>query len=48
MREMRESYEPYVHSLSDFLLFELPTWLPNPDAPDNWQTSAWDHDTKHF
>ncbi len=46
--KMRESYEPYVHSLSDFLLFTLPDWLPAPDSPDNWQTSAWDHDTKHF
>ena len=48
LSEMRESYEPYVHSLSDFLLFTLPPWLPAPDSPDNWQTSAWDRDTKHF
>ena len=48
LSEMRESYEPYVHSLSDFLLFTLPDWLPAPDSPDNWQTSAWDHDPKHF
>ncbi len=48
LTEMRESYEPYVHSLSDFLLFTLPPWLPPADSPDNWQTSAWDHDTKHF
>lgn len=48
MQEMRESYEPYVHSLSDFLLFALPPWLADPDKPDNWQTSAWEHDTKHF
>lgn len=46
--KMRESYEPYVHSLADFLLFKLPPWLPKPDALDNWETSAWDHDTKHF
>ncbi len=48
MTEMRKSYEPYVHSLSDFLLFTIPHWLPDPDTPDNWQTSAWDRDTKHF
>ncbi len=48
LAEMRESYEPYVHALSDFLLFSLPSWLPDPNTPDNWQTSAWDHDTKHF
>ncbi len=48
LTEIRDSYEPYVHSLSDFLLFALPPWLPASDSPDNWQTSAWDHDTKHF
>jgi hypothetical protein len=48
LAKMRDMYEPYVHSLSDFLLFALPPWLPAPDSPDNWQTSAWDHDTKHF
>jgi len=45
---LRDLYEPYARSLSDFLLFSLPSWLPNPKTPDNWQTSAWDHDTKHF
>ena len=45
---LRGLYEPYAHSMSDFLLFSLPAWLPNPKTPDNWQTSAWDHDTKHF
>ena len=29
-------------------MFRLPPWLPDPDTPDNWQTSAWDHDTRHF
>ena len=48
LTEMRGSYEPYVHALSDFLLFTLPDWLPAAGSPDNWQTSAWDHDTKHF
>ena len=45
---MRQSYEPYVRCLADFLLFPLPNWLPARNAPDNWQTSAWDRDTKHF
>ncbi len=48
LRELRGLYEPYVNSLGQFLMFKLPPWLPNPDAPDNWQTSAWDHDTRHF
>ena len=45
---LRDLYEPYVHALADFLIFSLPAWLPDPGTPDNWQTSAWDHDTKHF
>jgi len=48
LADLRELYEPYAHALSDFLLFSLPHWLPDPDTSDNWQTSAWDHDTKHF
>ena len=48
LADLRGLYEPYAHALSDFLLFSLPAWLPDPDTPDNWQTSAWDHDTKHF
>ena len=48
LTDLREMYEPYVHSLSDFLLFNLPKWLPNPAIPDDWQTSAWDRGTKHF
>ncbi len=45
---LRDLYEPYAHALADFLMFYLPHWLPNDSKPDNWQTSAWDHDTKHF
>ncbi|MGI4790539.1 MAG: potassium channel family protein [Janthinobacterium lividum] len=48
LTELRALYEPYVHAMADFLLFSLPDWLPAPDTPDNWQTSAWDHDAKHF
>ena len=47
LAELRGLYEPFVNSLARFLMFTLPPWLPNPDAPDNWQTSAWDHDTRH-
>ena len=46
--ELRGLYEPYVSALGSFLMFALPPWLPDPDSPDNWQTSAWDHDTRHF
>ena len=48
LNDLRGMYEPYVNALARFLMFTLPPWLPNPDTPDNWQTSAWDHDTRHF
>ena len=48
LTELRGLYEPYVNALGHFLMFTLPPWLPDPDSPDNWQTSAWDHDTRHF
>jgi hypothetical protein len=45
--ELRRLYEPFVNALSHSLLLSLPAWLPNPDLPDNWQTSAWDR-SDHF
>jgi len=48
LADLRGLYEPYVNTLGQYLMFRLPPWLPDPDSPDNWQTSAWDHDTKHF
>lgn len=48
LTHLRDLYEPYAHALSDFLMFRLPQWLPDSSKPDNWQTSAWDSDTKHF
>ncbi|MES2459653.1 MAG: potassium channel family protein [Armatimonadota bacterium] len=47
LSELRKLYEPYVSSLSRILLLALPAWLPNPDLPDNWQTSAWNR-SDHF
>jgi ion channel len=38
---LRESYEPYVAALADYLLLDLPPWLPEPDARDDWQVTAW-------
>ena len=46
--DLRTLYEPYAFTLGAFLMFSLPPWLPSSDTPDNWQTSAWDHDTRHF
>ena len=45
---LRGLYEPYVIALGGLLMFRIPAWLPTPDVPDNWQTSAWDKDTRHF
>lgn len=49
--EYRRLYEPYVNALSLRFLMELPPWIPEPGAVDNWQTSAWNRQTKrdlHF
>ena len=48
LTELRGLYEPYVIGLGGLLMFRVPAWLPSPDIPDNWQTSAWDKDTQHF
>jgi hypothetical protein len=40
--QLRQMYEPYVHALAVQLLMPLPAWLPDPEEPDNWQTSAWE------
>lgn len=47
LTELRRLYEPYLHALSTQLQLALPSWMPNPDLPDNWQTSAWDR-RDHF
>ena len=39
--ELRKMYEPYVYSLSDWLLMPLPPWILPPESIDNWKTSAW-------
>lgn len=38
----RETYEPYVHALGEYLLMPLPPWVGAVKAHDNWQSSAWD------
>lgn len=37
---LRSLYEPYLQTLSRYLLFPLPGWLPTRKS-DNWQTTAW-------
>lgn len=38
--ELRGLYEPYINALSKALFMELPAWLPDEDAVDNWQKTA--------
>lgn len=38
---LRRMYEPYVHSLASYLQLTLPAWIPQKEAKDNWQTTAW-------
>jgi hypothetical protein len=45
LRQLRKSYEPYVNALSEFLLIALPPWFVRTSRSDNWQTSAWEHNS---
>lgn len=47
LSELRYLYEPFINTLARALELAIPSWLPNPNLPDNWQTSAWDH-RDHF
>ena len=40
LTELRGMYEPYVATLSDFLLMDLPDWMPKTGAKDSWKTAA--------
>ena len=42
LAEVRLTYEPLAYELGRRLLFELPPWLPDADAMDDWQSSPWD------
>jgi Ion channel len=35
---LRAMYEPYVQSLSTFLIMPLPAWIPSEGAHDSWHT----------
>ena len=41
LAELRGLYEPFVHALAVYLLFDLPPVNPDQEPVDNWQTSAW-------
>jgi len=42
---IRSTYEPYLEALSEYLLMDLPPWVPPLDKQDNWETTAWDFDS---
>src|ERR1051325_2800907 len=42
LAELRLMYEPYVNSLSNYLMMPLPRWVPARATADNWRTSAWE------
>ncbi len=41
LSDLRQMYEPYVYSLSNYLQITVPSWIPRTGRLDNWQTSAW-------
>ncbi|HEV2461224.1 MAG TPA: potassium channel family protein [Ktedonobacterales bacterium] len=40
LKELRALYEPYIEGLAEYLLMDLPPWVPTPGALDDWQTTA--------
>jgi hypothetical protein len=38
---LRAKYEPYVHVLAGRVEMELPAFLPQADAVDDWERTAW-------
>jgi hypothetical protein len=45
LAELRRLYEPYAYPLGQFLLMDLPPWIPTGKLADNWQTTAWSRST---
>jgi len=41
LSDLRQMYEPYVYSLSNYLHMTVPSWVPKAGLMDSWQTSAW-------
>jgi len=41
--KLRTMYEPFVYSLAMHLSQRLPPWIPQKKGKDNWQTTAWAH-----
>ncbi len=41
LARIRSLYEPYAISLAQYLRLDLPPWIKQDPAKDNWQTTAW-------
>jgi Ion channel len=41
LKALRDGYEPYVQALGEYLLMDLPRWVPEPGAYDDWEVTAW-------
>jgi hypothetical protein len=46
LRDLRTRYEPYIMALAKRLMMPLPGFLAEEQNPDDWQTSAWNHQAK--
>jgi hypothetical protein len=42
LTEYRQMYEPYVQSLANRLMIDLPPWIRTQEKKDNWQGGPWD------
>ena len=41
LAELRNTYEPYLFALAEYLRLSMPPWIPSAKTKDNWQTTAW-------
>jgi Ion channel len=41
LRQLRATYEPFIHGLAERLLLTVPSVITQDGVPDNWQRSAW-------
>jgi hypothetical protein len=42
LRNLRETYEPYINSLAVYFRLALPPWIPDSDRLADWQTTPWE------
>jgi hypothetical protein len=40
--KLRAMYEPYLNALAEYLVVDLPPWIPFDGKRDNWETTAWE------